>query len=783
MPDFYSRFFPVIRRLGVGSGLLLALGLLSIQVQAAAPTRSAPRWAVAAALLPNARNAQQAVPSFLLSPQLIIADETRVMSGASFTLPVTLQSHGHTVAATAFSINYDEQWLSFDPADGNGDGVPDALRFRGPASFSLSVMVDNNDRDGEIDVVIADLFPPISALPDGIVVELTLRAASSTSPVDAPVKFSTAPNVSFSTATGQSIPAPSGGVDGVVHILSEPVSTASPTATFAPTVPTLIPSVTPTSSPSPSASPSPSSSPSPSPTSSPSPSPSPTTPSATPSFTPTTSATPTPTVPSTPSVTATPAVDVVVISTLMPDRGGTLLPNEVTVMGRNFADGAVVTLGTNPVTTLATVYISGNYLRVTVPAGLTPGYYDLTVRNPTGAQATLTEAYQVVDQTVNDDLFGQAATFWSDPSTARAQSAVQLGLVVYRQGGRTPLANVTVQFYAGDPEAGGVLIGSGVIPLLSPRGTASTSAVSWTPPAAGAYTLFAVIDPENVVTEGDESNNRIERSLTVLSAAPDTLAPRVDTFVVNNGAISTTVRTAFLDTTASDPTLPPPSSGLGALFFVEYEYSPSAALWVPVQSSGWLAYADAHERFAWQLMPGAGIKYLQAWAADQAGNISAFPAQTLINYLPPTDRVLQNQVRIYRYALTAGQALHVRLLPIQGDPDLYIWPPDYTTRTPWVSNLAGEGVVDEIALVAPVTGIYQVEVYGYSAAEYQLSIATDSVPAAVAAHSAAGRLAEKPLFTQPALALENLPTHHQSLPTVPTQLLSLQQVYLPLIKR
>lgn len=730
MPDFYFRFIGAMRWVGVSAGLLL-LGLLSLQAQAASRTPAVVQG--------------RAMP-LLQPPQLIIPNDLTVQPGATFTLPVTLHPHDSAVAATAFSIDYDETWLTFDPTDSNKDGLPDAVRFRGPAAFNLAMMVDTNDHDGEIDVVVADLFPPIATLPDGVLLEVTFKAGEPTLSVDAPVKFSKAPMVSFSNAMGQSIAAPLGGVDGVVHILKEPVSTASPTATAIPTLPTLIPSAT-----------------------------------ATASSTPTVTPTPTPT----PSVPApsTPAVQVA-ISTLAPDRGGTLLPNEVTIMGRNFVDGAVVTLGTEPVTTLAAVYVSSTYLRVTVPASIAPGRYALTVRNPNGEQATLADAYQVIDQTLNDDLFGQAATFWRDPATARAQSPVQLGLVVYRQGGRTPLANVAVQFYMGNPDAGGTLIGTGTIPLLSPRSNASTAAVTWTPPAAGAYTLFAVIDPENTVVEGDETNNRIERSLTVAAAAPDTLAPHVDTFVINNGAISTTVLSAFLDTTASDPTLPPPSSGMGALFFIEYEYSPSAALWVPVQSSGWLPYGDAQAHFPWQLMPASGMKYVQAWAADQAGNISVSPAQTLINYLPPTDRVLQNQTRIYRYALTAGQPLHARLVPTQGDPDLYIWPPDYTTRPPWVSNLAGEGVVDEIALVAPVTGIYQVEVYGYTTAAYQLSITQDAgaMAATTRVKSALIRQADKPQLTQPVLALDDLPTRYQQLPAVPNQLLT-PQVYLPLINR
>lgn len=115
MAYFYFHLSAVLRRGGVGSGLLLLLGLLSIQAHAASTTRPVHALAGVTTLLP---------------PQLVIPELT-VMAGATFTLPVTLRPNDYAVAATAFSVDYDETWLTFDPTDSNHDGLPDAVRFAG----------------------------------------------------------------------------------------------------------------------------------------------------------------------------------------------------------------------------------------------------------------------------------------------------------------------------------------------------------------------------------------------------------------------------------------------------------------------------------------------------------------------------------------------------------------------------------------------------------------------------------------------------------------------------
>lgn len=419
--------------------------------------------------------------------------------------------------------------------------------------------------------------------------------------------------------------------------------------------------------------------------------------------------------------------------------------------------------------------MSATHIYATVPVGLGVGSYTLTVTNPNGKLAILANAYTIQDGGA-DDLFGLAYKLWTEPNAPRAQAEMKLGLVVERLGGKAVLSNVTVRFYLGDLGAGGRPLGDGVIPLLSPRGSATTPAVAWTPPAPGTYTLFAVIDPNNTVPEASESNNTVKRTITVLSAADDQLAPRVDSFTINGGQSITDRREVMLDVTASDAE---PSSGLASLMFVEYEYSHGAQQWVPVQSSGWVSYETARTAYPWRLLPSAGIRYLYAWAADAAGNISLYPFKASIGYRPAADYLAANQGRVYRYMLEPGQQLTVQVELLSGDPDVYVWTPD-ASAPPYVSNLSSG--VDEVRFVATTGGVYQIEVYGYTAAEYRLNISVSATLGA-ASPQAGGENPQKAKLGQPQIPLGSEPGTQIALPPAPTTAAGRYQVYLPLMVR
>jgi hypothetical protein len=286
-----------------------------------------------------------------------------------------------------------------------------------------------------------------------------------------------------------------------------------------------------------------------------------------------------------------------------------------------------------------------------------------------------------------------------------------------------------------------------------------------------------VIDPDNAFTWDNKDNNTIHRVFTVLPPSPDTVAPHVDNFTIDGGAQTTTDLVVNLVASASDPD---PSSGINSILFLEYEYSQAANYWVPVNNSGWVPYAQAQAGYDYTLMPSVGMKYIQAWAADNAGNISTYPYAALINYLPPSDSVVAGQGRIYRYTLEAGQQLTVQVQVLSGDPDLYVWAPDYATRPPWVSN---QSVGDEeVSFVAPVSGEYQVEVYGYTSATYTLSvhIAGEQEWRHGANATVVHQVNDKPVPTQPMVALQSVPANQVWLPPVEVPQV---KVYLPTVMR
>lgn len=405
------------------------------------------------------------------------------------------------------------------------------------------------------------------------------------------------------------------------------------------------------------------------------------------------------------------------IGSILPAYGFDDQPTDILLTGVDFASGAVVRLhnGTS-VVDLPTVFLSATRLRASVPANLMPSIYTVSVHNPDGNGDWLAAGYTIYTA-VNDDLSSAPHALWSNPQSVRKGSTALLGLVVERQGGKDPLMNVAVDFYEGNPSAGGAKIGTGIIPLFSPRSSASTSSIEWPVTAAQTYTLYAVIDPQNKVTESLENNNVVSRTVEALGVAADQTPPQIDLFALANGGHSTSDPTIALQLQASDPA---PGWGIGGYYLREFVYSQGAGRWLVAQESGWLAAATPQPLIAWTLSPLPGIHLLQAWAADAVGNVSP-PLRLGVNYIVSPDAVQQDQVRLYRYILKPGQQLHARLVPSSGDADLYIWPPNHPAQPAWTSVQAGL-VTDELMVTATVGGIYQVEVYGFLASDFALQI-------------------------------------------------------------
>ena len=467
------------------------------------------------------------------------------------------------------------------------------------------------------------------------------------------------------------------------------------------------------------------------------------------------------------------------LTQIVPTVGFNDRTTDLLVQGLNFAAGAVVTLGSTPITTTR---INGTTLLALVPANLTPNTYILTVTNPDRGSAQLADAYTVLDAagTVNDDLFSTSDQLWLSPVTPRANTPVQIGLFVQRSGGKAVLEQVPVAFHRDTVD--GPLLGTSAVPFLDPRASSeSTTALNVTFPSAGTVTIYARIDPQGTLIEGNTTNNVISRTVVIAAAGTDQTPPAVQSIGLNGGSDTTvTASDMTVDIQALDP--PPNASGVQSVHLIEYVYNDSAQRWVPVARSGWLPYTQTPASYRWSLLPLPGMHYVQVRARDVANNISVGNARQLINYEVASDQISRGQTRIYRYTVAKGQEFSVNLAVVSGDADLYVWSSN-TAQSARVSNQTGsvnEQVIIPATEVTP--GVYQVEIYGYAAAEYRLTTTTKVASTNPASLASSGLAATKVAPSAPIILVAGMPDERTgSVPQV--GLSSTSKVYLPLAMR
>ncbi|RRR65752.1 MAG: hypothetical protein EI684_22225 [Candidatus Viridilinea halotolerans] len=470
------------------------------------------------------------------------------------------------------------------------------------------------------------------------------------------------------------------------------------------------------------------------------------------------------------------------ISTVVPDAGFNDRPVEVVIQGANFGVGAVVYLGE---TMLNSSRLSSRSLMAVVPAGVAPGSYSLRVTNDDGKQVVLANGYTVLDAAseLNDDLLSNSDYLWLDPVLPRVNHPVQLGLLVERMGGKNTLEAVEVLFRR--DAADGPELGRGVVNFLDPRSMESTTPITVTFDATGEVTIYAIIDPDGVIAEHNEQNNIVQRTIIVAPAGSDQVPPVVEQIRINGGAeAAVTAAQISVDVRASDPA---PGSDVGHVNIIEYIYSDSIKRWVAIERSAWLPYLTTPANYRWTLQPLAGMRYIQVRARDGAGNISIGQARRLVNYIVSNDRIARDQTRVYRYMLAPGQAFEVNLEVIEGDADLYVWS-SQADQSAWASNQSGS-VNEQVRIAASqvVPGLYQVEVYGYSAASYRLTTNIGASAASSASLANGGVDPSKTPPTTPVVPLSSLPSEHMG--NLPVAVPELEQpatgtmVYLPLVRR
>lgn len=87
--------------------------------------------------------------------------------------------------------------------------------------------------------------------------------------------------------------------------------------------------------------------------------------------------------------------------------------------------------------------------------------------------------------------------------------------------GELAAANVMVQFFEGDPQPGGVQIGTTQVITLFPAGAARQVTTTWLPSAAGMQTVYVWADFAGVIPELNETNNSSMQSFPVREPGVD----------------------------------------------------------------------------------------------------------------------------------------------------------------------------------------------------------------------------------------------------------------------
>jgi hypothetical protein len=454
---------------------------------------------------------------------------------------------------------------------------------------------------------------------------------------------------------------------------------------------------------------------------------------------------------------------------IAPAQGFNDAPTNVTIFGNNLHEDITITIGDTPLDGIE--WDDDGEVEGVVPAGIPAGAYDVIAYNHDSAVAgVLSRGFTVLDS-AGDDFYAEDRDIWTLPNTVRQGDTISLGVNVHRQGGKDTLQPV-VAFYLGDPQQGGTLIGQASPPPMPPGpGIVDSTFVTWnTAGLSGAMEVYVVIDPDNLITETSEDNNTARSIIVVLSQAGDTTPPEVASLLINGGAVSTDNPDIALTIGATDSG----GSGVASMYIVEREFNSSAREWVAIQQIGWIPFQTAYQM---TLTGRGGVRYIQVWVADRAGNISEIICKARIDYMVPTETVLAGQTRMYRRDFGEGQYVTVRLETLSGDADLYVWSPDGTQR--WVSNRSGTAT-DAVSFFAPQSGRYQIEVYGFEESEYRLTVNLSLTALAGEPELAALDLA-KPERTEPIISPTNEPPGRIGMPVAPTQ--ELHRVFMPVVGR
>lgn len=314
-------------------------------------------------------------------------------------------------------------------------------------------------------------------------------------------------------------------------------------------------------------------------------------------------------------------------------------------------------------------------------------------------------------------------SLWSRPLVIRQGAVVVVGAHIYNRFG-SALNDVGVKFYRGNPAAGGTLLGERTVDF-GQANRLSVVTVTWdTAGISGDQTLYVVVDPANQIPEMREGNNVLSRTRTIWPPTTDTQAPTC-TLIIDNGALETHDPMVNLTIGAQDD-----DTGVRWMYLREWWATPHLpdaealhgegtlnGVW-DYRDSGWTRYNPLYATagYSYTLMGGAGVRYIQVWCRDGAGNISeAPPVWDAINYVPDFYWTLgDGEWHLYRMQWTPGASVTISMTVPGNDADLFVWTPGNTGAPDLVSQNPGPAAHTEIISFTAAAGVYQIVPYGVS---------------------------------------------------------------------
>jgi hypothetical protein len=141
-----------------------------------------------------------------LNAPVLTVGAAQPASDGTVALPILLDSGDHAISSLFFAMDYDERGYALDPTDRDGDGIPDALHLDLPDGFEAIVRVDADDTAGELDILLADVSYPLTAMPDGTLGTLTLDIVDTPTDATTAARVGSSPAVSFGNTEGAEIP-------------------------------------------------------------------------------------------------------------------------------------------------------------------------------------------------------------------------------------------------------------------------------------------------------------------------------------------------------------------------------------------------------------------------------------------------------------------------------------------------------------------------------------------------------------------------------------------------